>query len=755
LLVASSAPFRHAFDRLQGAHLAAEFDPTKATAQQLTTATVDGVTAAAGPFGTVSLRPHTVTGRRPSGPGSGIPAGVDLPPTKLAGRADPGGNVDKLELTAGRWVSGPGEIVWSAGNVPFQLGDQLAFPEAPGNPTLTVVGLARSIGQSAQAWVSPAQLTALAVAGTPVTYQMLYRFARAETDDDIAADRAAIAAATPPGALTGAASYLTIRRSAERTAATFAPFVVAFGVLGLVMSILIISIVVGGAVSSATRRIGILKALGYTPAQVARAFVGQALVPAVVGAVLGVVLGNLAAVPVLREEGDAFGTGAPGLAPWVSVVVPIGALVAVAVAALVPARRAGRLRTVDAIAVGRTPAVGRARHVRALLGRLPLPRPVSLGLGNPLARPTRSSTIAAAVALGALGVTFGAGLALSLAGIQEGLNRRDAGDVIVHGFAPPRGQGGSVQPAAASAIRSAIEAQAGTLRYVGTGRGEVSVAGLSGATPVVTYEGKADWATYQMISGRWFAGAGEAVAPTAFLNAAGLRVGDSVTLAGANATTTSVRIVGEVLDLHEDGLEIITDAGSLAGLDGAMLPGSAQYHVDVAPDTDIKSYVDKLNAALEPLNARAALNTAEISTVIVAMDTLTATLTLLLITVAGLGVLNTVVLETRERVHDLGVFKALGMSPRQTIAMVLTSVGAIGLVAGLLGVPAGIALHDWILPAMGRAAGTGIPPVDADVFHLPILVPLALGGLVIALAGALLPAGWAARTSTTRALRTE
>jgi len=56
---------------------------------------------------------------------------------------------------------------------------------------------------------------------------------------------------------------------------------------------------------------------------------------------------------------------------------------------------------------------------------------------------------------------------------------------------------------------------------------------------------------------------------------------------------------------------------------------------------------------------------------------------------------------------------------------------------------------------MGRAAGTGIPQVDTDVYHLRILIPLALGGLVIALAGALLPAGWAARTSTTRALRTE
>jgi putative ABC transport system permease protein len=775
LLAASSAPFRNAFERLQGAHLAADFNPTLVTPQQLTAATVDGATAVAGPFTTVSLRPHTVTGRRPSGPGPGFPAGVDLPPTKLAGRAAPGGPVDQLELTSGRWVSAPGEIVWEADSVPFQVGDRISFPEAPGAPTLTVVGLARSIGRSAQAWVSPEQLSALAGPGTPVAYQMLYRFARADTEDEIAADRAAIAAALPPGAFTGAASYLTIRQATERTAATFAPFVVAFGVLGLIMSILIISIVVGGAVSSATRRIGILKALGYTPVQVARAYVGQALIPAVVGAVLGVALGNVAAIPVLSEEGQAFGTGTPGLAPWVSVVVPIGALILVAVAALVPALRAGRLRTVDAIAVGRTPAAGRGRHARRLLGRLPLPRPVSLGLGNPFAQPTRSATIAAAVALGALGVTFGAGLAMSLAGIQAGLNQgEDAGDVVVHNFAPARvagpaasgqggapgqggegGPGGGVEPAAMSAIEAAIRAQAGTGTFFSTGEAEVTVASLAGTTNVVTFQGDVSGATYQMISGRWFGGPGEAVVPTAFLTATGLRVGDSVTLGGGGGTATSVRIVGEVLDLHEDGLEVITDAGSLTGLADAVLPGSTVYHVQLAEGSDVKSYVDSLNAALEPLHARADVNTADISSVIVAMDTLTAMLTLMLITVAGLGVLNTVVLDTRERVHDLGVFKALGMSPRQTIAMVLTAVSAIGLVAGLLGVPAGIAVHDWILPAMGRAAGTGIPQVDTDVYHLRILIPLALGGLVIALAGALLPAGWAARTSTTRALRTE
>jgi len=68
------------------------------------------------------------------------------------------------------------------------------------------------------------------------------------------------------------------------------------------------------------------------------------------------------------------------------------------------------------------------------------------------------------------------------------------------------------------------------------------------------------------------------------------------------------------------------------------------------------------------------------------------TLTLLLAIVAGLGVLNSIVLSTRERVHDLGVFKAAGMTPRQTIAMVVCWVAGTGLVAGVIAVPAA-ALH--------------------------------------------------------------
>ena len=129
-------------------------------------------------------------------------------------------------------------------------------------------------------------------------------------------------------------------------------------------------------------------------------------------------------------------------------------------------------------------------------------------------------------------------------------------------------------------------------------------------------------------------------------------------------------------------------------------------------------------------------------------------LTLLLAAVAGLGVLNTVVLQTRERVHDLGVFKAVGMTPRQVTAMVVCSVAGIGLIAGLVAIPAGVALQRYVLPVMAHAAQTGVPPSVLDVY-VGELVLLALSGLVIAAAGALVPAGWAARARTASALRAE
>src|SRR5437762_2865696 len=117
--------------------------------------------------------------------------------------------------------------------------------------------------------------------------------------------------------------------------------------------------------------------------------------------------------------------------------------------------------------------------------------------------------------------------------------------------------------------------------------------------------------------------------------------------------------------------------------------------------------------------------------------------------------LSIVVLHTRERVHDLGLFKAIGMTPRQAIIMVVCWVAGIGLVAGLIAVPAGIVLHHYVLPVMAAAANTGLPASFLRVYGGWQVAVLALAGLVIAVAGALLPAGWAAATRTATALRAE
>ncbi|HYK34060.1 MAG TPA: ABC transporter permease, partial [Streptosporangiaceae bacterium] len=105
--------------------------------------------------------------------------------------------------------------------------------------------------------------------------------------------------------------------------------------------------------------------------------------------------------------------------------------------------------------------------------------------------------------------------------------------------------------------------------------------------------------------------------------------------------------------------------------------------------------------------------------------------------------------------HDLGVFKAVGMTPRQTVTMVVCWVAGTGLVASVIAVPLGIALHGYVLPAMARSVDLGLPASFLNVYHAGELALLGLTGIAIAVAGALLPASWAAAIGTGAALHAE
>lgn len=128
------------------------------------------------------------------------------------------------------------------------------------------------------------------------------------------------------------------------------------------------------------------RASGSPPAQVVGAYAGQATVPAVAGALGGLVLGNVLAIPVLSQTATAYGIGALRVPMWVDVAVPGGMCAVVGVAAVLTALRAGRLSAIQAIAIGRAPQTGRGYAAHRLLGRLRLPRPVTIGLAAPFAR---------------------------------------------------------------------------------------------------------------------------------------------------------------------------------------------------------------------------------------------------------------------------------------------------------------------------------------------------------------------------------
>ena len=116
LLVDSNAPFDHAFARQRGAHVTATVNAAQASAARLAATTrLPGVTAASGPFPETTVTAQ-VTFTASEGHGG---VGVFSGPLDLVGRASPGGPVDDLTLTAGRWARRAGEVVWSgAGGLP-------------------------------------------------------------------------------------------------------------------------------------------------------------------------------------------------------------------------------------------------------------------------------------------------------------------------------------------------------------------------------------------------------------------------------------------------------------------------------------------------------------------------------------------------------------------------------------------------------------------------------------------------------------
>jgi putative ABC transport system permease protein len=737
LLVESDAPFDRAFNRVQGAHLFVAFDTKLVTDTEVrATASLPAVTAAAGPW---LLSPASIA--LPGGRTRVIP---------VAGRDQAGGAVDRLTLDSGRFVQRLGEVVVSrqlADETGFGVGDALTPGADSTLPSLKIVGIATTIGSEADAWVMPGQLPHLTTAQVPQQYLMAYRLRLAASAAQITAAIDAITQRVPADAIVDTSNYLDAKLNADRTTAVMIPFLLAFSVFALLASALIIANLVGGAVIAGTREIGIMKSVGFTPAQVVRVFAGQLMIPAGLGCLLGLPAGILLSQPFLSDTAHAFGLPRTfDLAPGVDLLGLAAILMVVIVTTLLASLRAGRQSAAAAIAAGSAPSSGGGSRLARRAGGLPLPRALSLGLGESFARPVRSAMTVGAILIGVATVTFALGLHDSLTIVASAVTRDRQVQVQVYRDAVGKSQQAGLSEEQATAL---IASQPGTARFVAIGHADVNVAGAGHPVAVYAYRGDASWLGYQLIHGRWFSATNEAVAPTAFFTRTGRHIGDSIS-ASLYGQPVTIKLVGEIFDQQGDNILLRTAIETLPGRTAVW-----NYEIQLRPGSDPSSYAAAIESAGPGLSARINRENG-VDTAFLLINSVLAGLAIVLTLIAVSGVFNTVVLNTREKTRDIAILKAIGMTPRQVVAMVLASTAVLGVLGAVAGIPAGMALHRNILIVMGQiATSTGIPDRFFHVFGANLLVFTAAAGIAIAMLGAMLPAQWAARSRVTEVLQTE
>ncbi|WP_395293044.1 FtsX-like permease family protein [Kitasatospora hibisci] len=468
------------------------------------------------------------------------------------------------------------------------------------------------------------------------------------------------------------------------------------GLAALLAAALVVAGAAGGRIRARTGDIALLKALGFTAGQVAWMFIAEQLLLAGTGVLLGAGGAAIAVhtVPALGGGTDAL----PGLVPGGTATtgaVVAAALLAVGAAAALPALRAARVAPVPPTDGTRPPAMT-ARPVR--LGPLRrLPPALAFGLGSVLRR--RSDLVGSALRLTVPVVA--ATLALSTWTTLDAVTRPDGGATVpsvTARRATPDQTPGDGQLAAALAADAAVQ-------RVYPGAEVQALAPGQSATLTLRAVGTTDAPyPYTLVEGRAIRATDEAVAGQGALDLLGARVGQWVRLT-TGGTPRILHIVGRNLEPEHGGRVLSTGFDTLdrpgdpthpdfwqltlrPGQDPAEVQRDLPARAGLAGQTEIR-------LPTGPVTRPGALRASVVGL-------------LLLLSLIGLvDLLSTAAAGFHERRRDLGLLRAIGLTPGQSAVVLAVRGTVIALVTVAVGSAVAVPLVRRLIDRQGELSGIG------------------------------------------------
>jgi putative ABC transport system permease protein len=202
----------------------------------------------------------------------------------------------------------------------------------------------------------------------------------------------------------------------------------------------------------------------------------------------------------------------------------------------------------------------------------------------------------------------------------------------------------------------------------------------------------------------------------------------SIPATGGEAVLVSWKDATEQLGLRgADAFAVRFSAGATAADRAAFAATATTYALDANP-------IEQIQGAVAEALAR--------------VFGLFDVLAIIAVIVAALGIVNTLTMSVLERVRELGVLRAIGMSRRQAFRMVVVEAAILGIVGVVLGSFAGLGVGVVML-----ALGGTLAPV-AGLPWVPIEIAAVLG-LALPILASIYPSRMAARVSIVESLQFE